>query len=133
MGHSGLHQKTESDDSCGTDELLLVSLFATSPPAIRYHDTCTDGAQCQDRCLRGGGGGGVQAVSQQLQARLGTYDAPLVGEERYLLVETPISAGTRPFLTRKVRAVLPTRPVCIRPFLTQKVRTVLPARRAPIG
>jgi hypothetical protein len=55
-GASGLHQKTESDDSCGTDELLLVSLFATSPPAIRYHDTCTDGAQCQDRCLRGGGG-----------------------------------------------------------------------------
>ncbi|KAJ1466842.1 hypothetical protein T484DRAFT_1860536, partial [Baffinella frigidus] len=41
------------------------------------------------------------AVSKQLQARLGAFDAPLVGEERYLLVETPISAGKRHFVTRQ--------------------------------
>ncbi|MGB1604632.1 MAG: hypothetical protein ACPIOQ_68510, partial [Promethearchaeia archaeon] len=35
----------------------------------------------------------TEAVGAQLQCRLGQYDAPVVGEERYLIVQTPVGAG----------------------------------------
>lgn len=46
----------------------------------------------------------LDALGQQLQDRLGTHDAPVVGEERYLLVETAIGTGSTPFVTRPCSA-----------------------------
>ena len=44
----------------------------------------------------------MQAISSLLKNRLGTCDVPLVGQDRYMLVETPIGTSSNSFVTEEV-------------------------------